>query len=133
MASIVKRGRKYSVVYYYKDIDGTRKQKQETCENYSQAKIRKSQIEYKQNIGNFLRPNATTIKELLEDYVSIYGTQAWSLSTYQSKKGLINNYINPIIGDIKLRDITPRMIDILYKIYHPWYFTASDIRASLIS
>ena len=105
MASIVKRRNKYSVVYRYIDEDGVERQKWETCNTNAEAKRRKAEIEYQQNTGLFTIPNAKTISELLEEYVSIYGVNTWSLSTYDAKKGLIGNYINPNIGDMQPRSL----------------------------
>lgn len=49
-----------------------------------------------------------TLDDLLNEYVSIYGKSIWSLSVYSGNTGLINNYISPIIGSMKLKD--PRYI-----------------------
>lgn len=37
MASIIKRKSKYSVVYYYIDEEGVKRQKWETCQDYNEA------------------------------------------------------------------------------------------------
>lgn len=115
MASIIKRKSKYSVVYRYVDENGVERQKWETFDTNAEAKKRKTEVEYQQNTGTFTVPNAKTVRELLADYVSIYGINTWALSTYDAKCGLINNYINPIIGDLKLDSITPRTMDKYYQ------------------
>ena len=63
-------------------------------------------------------PEAKTVSELLEEYVSVYGVNTWAMSTYEAKKSLIYNYINPMIGDMQLKEITPRTMDasITYKL-----------------
>ena len=38
-----------------------------------------------------------------------------SMSTYESRRGLMRNYITPIIGDMCLGEITPRMMDKYYR------------------
>lgn len=48
------------------------------------------------------------------DYMEIYGVNKWAMSTYDAKNSLINNYINPIIGDIPLSDLNPRMMEKFY-------------------
>ena len=53
MASIVKRKKKYSVVYTYTDENGNKRQKWETFETNSEAKKRKLQVEYEQESGTF--------------------------------------------------------------------------------
>lgn len=30
---------------------------------------------------------------------------------YDSQNSLISNYINPIIGDLKVQEVTPRVVD----------------------
>ena len=45
MASIVKRKKKYSVVYTYVDESGKKRQKWETFDTSTEAKKRKNQIE----------------------------------------------------------------------------------------
>ena len=88
MASIVKRKNRYSVVYTYKDDDGNQHQKWETFDTNADAKKRKTQIEFEQQSGTFIIPNATTVADLLEEYCSVYGVNNWAMSTYRSKKGL---------------------------------------------
>lgn len=115
MASIVKRKSKYSVVYTCTDETGVKRQKWETFSTNAEAKKRKAQIEFEQSTGTFIVPTAKTVKDLLDDYVSIYGVNTWALSTYEGHKSVIDNYIVPIIGDVKLSDITPRMMDKFYQ------------------
>lgn len=114
MASIRKRNNKYSVIYTYKDELGEIHQKWETFDTQAQAKERKTQIEFEQMKGTFVVPTAITVQDLLEEYVEIYGKNTWSMSSYSSRVGMMNNYIIPLLGDIKLIDVTPRMIDKFY-------------------
>ena len=60
-----------------------------------------------------LLPAATNqnIAEFLSDFVSLYGEKRWGVSMYDSQNSLIANYINPIIGDMKVQDITTRVVD----------------------
>lgn len=39
------------------------------------------------------------------------GRKKWGVSMYDSQTALIANYINPIIGDMAVQDITPRVVD----------------------
>lgn len=57
--------------------------------------------------------NATRLFSTL--YMSIYGVNTWAMSTYESRKSLIANYIRPLIGDMKLEDVTPRIMDKYYR------------------
>lgn len=99
----------------YVDENGDKRQRWETFATNAEAKKRKSEVEFQQNTGTFIAPTAKTIRELLEEYVSIYGINTWALSTYEGRKGLIDNYINPLIGDMKLSEVTPRVMDQFYK------------------
>ena len=115
MASIVKRRNRYNVVYLYTDSKGVRKQKWETFKTLPEAKARQKEIEYKEQLGTFVVPQCTTLNDLLKEYVSLYGKNKWAMSTYSSNIGLINNYISPLIGDMKLKDITARILEKYYQ------------------
>ena len=68
-------------------------------------------MENQQFTGTFLPPSNQTIAEFLLDFVSLYGEKKWGVSMYDSQNSLIANYINPIIGDMKVQDVTPRVVD----------------------
>ena len=104
MASIVKRRGRFCVVYLYTDAKGNRKQKWETYKTQVEAKARQKEIEYKEQIGT-----------LLKEYVALYGKNTWAMSTYSSNVGLIKNYISPFLGSMKLKDITPRVLEKYYQ------------------
>ena len=53
---------------------------------------------------------------LMYDFVELYGVTKWTLSTFDAKKGLIDNYINPYIWNIKIFALTPRIVDEYYQI-----------------
>ena len=115
MATIVKRRNRYSVVYKYTDEKGKKRQRWETFDTSSEAKQRKTEVEFQQNNNTFLVPTAKTLDDLLSEYMSVYGVNNWAMSTYQARKGLIKHYISPIIGNMKLEDITPRIMDQYYR------------------
>ena len=87
----------------------------ETYKTMSEAKKRKKEIEYRADIGQMIVPHCKTVKELLEEYVNLYGKEAWALSTYSSNVSMINNYIIPIIGGDKLENINTRFIEKYYQ------------------
>ena len=115
MASIVKRNGNFCVVYSYKEADGTAKQKWETFSALPDAKARQKEIEYKESIGTFVAPQCKTLNDLLSEYIALYGRSKWAFSTYQSNVARIDNYIRPIIGSMKLQDITTRVIEGYYQ------------------
>ena len=115
MASIVKRGKRYCVVYLYTNSKNERKQKWESYGTMEEAKKRKAEIDYKKEMGSFVIPKCVTLDELLTEYTSLYGKNTWALSTYQTNNRLIENYVRPIIGGIKLSDINTRVIEKYYQ------------------
>ena len=115
MASIVKRSSKYYVVYQYKNERGEHKQKWESYPTQAEANARKKEIEYKVNVGTFIIPQCNTLADLLKEYVALYGKNNWAMSTYASNEGLINNYILPYLGDMKVKDITSRVLEKYYQ------------------
>ena len=111
MASIIKRKKSYSVVYNYTDENGEIRQKWETWHTRKEALKRKAEVENKQNEGVFISPNEQTVKDFLYDFVCTYGERKWGVSMYDSQTALIANYINPVIGDMAIQSITPRLVD----------------------
>ena len=111
MASIIKRKKSYSVVYNYIDENGETKQKWETWHTHKEALKRKAEVENQQNNGTFLPPNNQKVSDFLYDFVSTYGAKKWGVSMYDGQTALIANYINPIIGDMEVQEITPRVVD----------------------
>ena len=112
MATIKKRGKNtFSVVYYYTDENGERKQKWETYHSYKEAVKRKAEVENQQFTGAFVSPSKQTVREFLHDFVETYGAQHWGVSMYDSCTALIKNYIDPIIGDMEVQSINARVVD----------------------
>ena len=72
MASIVKRGDHFYVVYLYTDGTGKRKQKWEPYKTQPEAKTRQKEIEYKEQIGTFVIPQCNTLDDLLKEYNVIH-------------------------------------------------------------
>ena len=115
MATIRERNGHYSVIYNYKDAGGNRKQKWETYNTLAEAKRRKAEIEYKHEQGTLVVPRCTYLKQLLEEYVKLYGKDKWALSSYDRNVAQINNYIIPIIGDMRLIDLNTRTLEVYYQ------------------
>ncbi len=115
MASIVKRNGKFCVVHLYTDAQGKRKQKWETYKTQVEAKTRQKEIEYKEQIGTFVIPQCGTMDDLLREYGALYGKNTWAMSTYSANVGIINHYISPYLGNMKLKDITPRVLEKYYQ------------------
>lgn len=122
MASIVKRGKLYSVVYY----NGTgenRKQVWESGLSYNSARTRKAEVEHEQILAqrediikakNSIDTNHLTVSDFLHEFVEKYGQKKWVASTYEASIGLMDNYIHPYIGFKKLLSIKTKTIDDYY-------------------
>ena len=112
MATIVKRGKGYSVVFNYTDENGERRQKWEPpVPTKKEAQKRKSEIEHEMATGTFIVPSTMKVKDFLNEFVEMYGLRKWGLSMYSSNTGLIRNYINPILGDVNVQDVDARVVD----------------------
>lgn len=114
MATIIKRKKNYSVVYYYENESGEKKQKWESFTSYKDANKRKIEVESQQENGTFIAPTAQTVEEFLYDFVTLYGEKNWSLSTYDGNLSLISNYINPIIGSVPIQNVNRKFVDQYY-------------------
>ena len=114
MATIIKRKKNYSVVYYYETESGEKKQKWETFTNRKDANKRKIEIENQQEQGVFVAPTSQTLEDFLYDFVNLYGEKKWSISTYDNNVSLIGNYITPIIGKTPIQNINRKYVDQYY-------------------
>lgn len=135
MATIKTRRNKFSVIYWYIDEFGQRRQKWDTLQSKKEAQSRKAFIEYYQKENGYvlvpkekqfskdieaskrklgIPGDQITVKEFLEVYVNLYGVSKWSLSTYSSKVATIDNYINPLIGELHLTDLTTKRLTQFY-------------------
>lgn len=139
MASIVERNNSVSVVYYYEDEAGKKKQKWETIKRdqvdassvaaptekrvkektrtakRSLASDRKAEVEYTQSKGTFIAPKTITVREFLATFVELYGERKWGFSAYPTNTRLIENYVNPLIGDMQVQSLTSLAVDRFYK------------------
>lgn len=135
MATIKLRRNKFSVIYWYIDEYGQRRQKWDTFTTKKEATARKKFIEYYQeSSGLVIVPleqqfaeamneaqnkldapgDQITVRDFLEIYVNLYGVSKWSPSTYSTKTAEISNYINPMIGDLKLTELTTKKLTAYY-------------------
>lgn len=112
MAAIVKRGKKYAVVYNYTDENGVKRQKWESNFNTKkEAQKRLNETQHEMDLGTFILPSTMKVEQFLKEFVEMYGTRKWGLSMYASNTGLIRNYINPILGDLNVQDVDARVVD----------------------
>lgn len=102
MASIIKRGKTYSVVHY----EGRGKDRHQVWESglsYTAARSRKAQIEHEEKEKNkdegkdHEEINEITVSEFIYEFIDKYGTKKWVASTYDGNVGLLENYVHPLI------------------------------------
>ena len=55
------------------------------------------------------------IKQRIKEYVSLYGKTKWAINGYSSNTGLIRHYIAPKLGELRLKEITPRVLEMFYQ------------------
>lgn len=113
MASIIKRDSSYTVVYYDKDKHDIWKQKWKTFKTFEEAEKRKRMVE----IGNLWNmPIIYTFRDLVIEFIGIYGKTKWSYSTFLSNSPLLNNYILNHLGSLTLTSITPYLLDQYFRV-----------------
>ncbi len=121
MATIVKRNKNYSVIYYYKTEEGKRKQKWEVVDTYKEAVQRKAEIEYLK--AENIMPNVKAIgkKNLIknieiymEEFIDTYGKKNWSISTYSANVSLLSNYVYPYVGKFPIHIFSSEQIEEYY-------------------
>lgn len=111
MASIKKRKNSYAVIYKYVDDENRKKQKWETFPTYKEALNRKTEIEHQMMTKTFIQSRDLSVKDFLCEFVELYGTKKWGVTTYRNNVALIENYINPLIGKMKVQDVNSRYVD----------------------
>jgi integrase len=57
----------------------------------------------------------TLVKDYMPDWLEKYGKVNLRPSTFESYKSIINIHINPHIGHIPIREVTPAMLDDIFK------------------
>ena len=113
----IKHGNKWEIQYR---VPGYSKPFKESYSSKEEAQLRCAEIELNKRRGTLAPPekkqkvHAPTVSELLDEYVSIYGTSHWGDSYYSMTVHRIEDYIKPAIGNLLVRDLTPRRLDQLY-------------------
>ncbi len=106
-------------------VPGESSPRTESFKSEDEALIRDAQIRLAKKNGTFVAPvraekgvikqkKELTVKEFMTEYVEFYGCKRWGASYYSSCTGLINNYINPYIGERYVRSISVRDLDKYY-------------------
>lgn len=120
MASYSKRKEEckkpHKISYYNYDKMGKKKPTSKSFKTQKEAMkflAKVSQLEEKGPIA-FSKENAT-FSDLLDDYLKVEASQRWKSTGTQLKNyGRLNNYILPVMSDVKLKDITTSYIEHFY-------------------
>lgn len=114
MASIVKRGKTYAIVYY----EGEGKERHQVWESglsYTAAKMRKVKLEHEQSTNTHIsQQQDMTVSDFLYEFIEKYGVKRWVASTFDGNTGLLENYVHPYLGEKKLRSIKTKTVDDYY-------------------
>lgn len=97
MASIVKRGKTYSVVYY----EGTGKNRHQVWESglsYTTAKSRKAMIEYEMEQNTHIDQNDITVSEFLYEFVEKYGEKKMGGFNLRRQCRIARKLCSPLLG-----------------------------------
>ena len=110
MASIVRRGKTFSVVHY----EGTGKDRHQVWDSglsYTAAKALKAKLEHEGVVKVKAKGDDMTVSEFLYEFVEKYGAKRWVASAYDGNVGLLENYVHPYLGDKKLKSIRTKTVD----------------------
>ena len=113
MASIVKRGKKYAVVYY----EGEGKKRHQVWESglsYTAAKARKAQLEYEISQHTHIMRSSLSVADFMQEFLRKYGEKKWVASTYKNNVAMLENYVLPYLGEKKLQDVRVKTVDDYY-------------------
>lgn len=120
--AVRQRGNCFQVSYR---VSGETTPRTETFKTEEEATIRDMQIKLAKKNGTFQPPvriakgvirkeKNITVKELMAEYVELYGLKKWGNSFYTTNIGMIQNYINPYIGDRYVKFLTVKDMDAYY-------------------
>ena len=130
MASIVRKKRKDGYKYYaqYRDPYSSTPNKQQwlPCENKHEAKNLCFDIEEANMAGiEFVRSTMSTtskkeldrtytVADLLVSYVKKKSAESWEAGTRENILSIIDNYINPFLGDMAVVEVTTHIVQDYY-------------------
>jgi integrase len=122
----IKRGKQWQITYrcpnYPKPIN-------EYFESEEEANLRIAQVELEKKRGTLVPPSrfinpdrdrslyreTITVRQLMEEFVTLYGLNHWSESTLSCNRHRIDDYILPYIGDIRVKALTTHLLEQFYQ------------------
>lgn len=121
---IKKNHNKYQIYYRCPNFPKTI---YESFDSYEEANLRAAQIELDKKNGTLrppakyvmpdqeeLRREIMTVRELLDEYVNLYGLNHWSERTLTGTLHRIEHYIVPYIGDLTIKSLTTHKLESFY-------------------
>lgn len=120
------RGNKFRITYRCPNYNKTI---HESFDSEDEANLRIAQIVLDRKRGTLLPPatvldasspaailrETMTVKQLLHEYVTLYGLNHWSEGTLSVNLHRINDYIIPYIGEVKIKTITTHSLEAFYR------------------
>lgn len=80
------------------------------AKTYAEVEERLVKIQNDINSNTFIESNKITVSQWLNRWLKTYKNDSLTQSTYISYKGLIENHIMPVIGDIRLQTLSLDML-----------------------
>ncbi|MGL5426589.1 MAG: site-specific integrase, partial [Cetobacterium sp.] len=114
--SVRQRGKKWYWSMEIESAAGSRKRIERVgglTKKEAQTALRKAIHEY-ENGGKFYEPSDKTVSELLDYWVEHYVSINTRANTQRSYLNTINNHIKPFLGDRKIKNLTPAIIQDYY-------------------
>lgn len=112
MSYFRKRGKKWYYTVETVDEYGNRKKVERPggltkpeCERAWRAAM--AEVDY---TGDFSEPTNMTVQEYFDEWLSEYVEINLKKNTIRSYKSIVKNHINPVLGNVKLRKISARML-----------------------
>lgn len=113
---IRRRGSSYQIILEYgKDAQGKRIRKAVTAKTEKEAEKILIEHNYNMQNNNFVKPNTMTYKEFLTFWFDSYVKRNCEKTTQGEYKRIIDKYLSPKLGDIKLQELQPFHIQKYYE------------------
>jgi len=114
--SIVKRGKKYSIVIYLgRGEDGKKKQKWYSGFNTKkEAETELGKILGEISSGTYIPPKNLTVKQYMDNWLETYALPNLKTTTYTTYEMNVRRHINPYLGKTELQKLNPLQIQSFY-------------------
>ena len=112
-----KKGKKWEITYR---IPGYKNTFNERFDSKEEAMLRRAEVELAKANGTITPPVKKdvpvlrTMSELLDEFISSYGTTHWGDSYLTLAKHRSDHYIKPFIGNYLVRDVTAGLLEKYY-------------------